>query len=378
MLHRRKGIDILSQRKHHNPSRVLACAPSDPGTARNDTIYFTISLMSSSFFKVIFHIAKGRLVRQGGDGACPEGLAGAENHLRILMSLGLIFSGKIQIDVRLLVALKSQKGLKGNVKAFLMQHFSALRALPVRHVDAGLTGVCLHFGAVKIHIMAFTAVIVGTQRIDLGDARHCGHKGASHGSPGSHQIAVLHGLPYQLLRNNIHHRKSVGDNGMQLLFQPGLHDSGKLRSIYLMSLVIADLRQSLVAVFDNRRTFIRPHRRDSLYHIRYQIGVFHYYFICLIASQVGKFLQHLLRGVQKQRRLIVRILKALSRHDYPPVYFVLRIQKMYVAGGGHRLVKLFPQLHDPPVDILNIFHRIYRPDLFGSNHKLIVPAGLYL
>ena len=112
---------------------------------------------------------------------------------------------------------------------------------------------------------------------------------------------------------------------MELLFQPRLHDFRQFRPVDLMGLVVADLGQRLVAVLDDRGAFVRPHRGYLLHHVGYHVGVFHYDLIGLVAPQVIEFLQHLLRGVQEQGRLLVSVLKAPAGHDDAAVDLVLGI-----------------------------------------------------
>ena len=165
---------------------------------------------------------------------------------------------------------------------------------------------------------------------------------------------------------------------MQLLLQPLLHDGRQIFPIQGMGLAVADVGQRLIAVRNHRRTLIRPHRRNGLDLIRDQVGVGDHHLFGLVASQILKFLQHLLRGTKVQRRLIFRILKSLARHDDPAVHLVRRIQKMYVAGGYHRLIVLLSQLHDPPVDVLNILDGIDQTDFFIVDHEGVVSRGLDL
>ena len=68
----------------------------------------------------MLHITIRRLIRQSTDGTCTEGLPGAEDNLRIFVRLGLILSGEIQINIRLLISLKAQEGFKGNIKTVLV------------------------------------------------------------------------------------------------------------------------------------------------------------------------------------------------------------------------------------------------------------------
>ena len=119
-----------------------------------------------------------------------------------------------------------------------------------------------------------------------------------------------------------------------------------------MGRVIADLSQCLVRILNDRRAFIRAHRSDPLTHISDHAGVGDDNLLRLVRSQIIKFLQHFLRGPQIQRGLLIRIREALSRHQDPPVYLVLRVQKMHVTGGADRFAKGLSHLYDPPVYIL--------------------------
>ena len=96
-------------------------------------------------------------------------------------------------------------------------------------------------------------------------------------------------------------------------------------------------------------------RRDLLDHVRYLIGVGDHYFFSLLASQIGKFLQHLLCSPQIQRSLVIRVGKAVSGHNDPAVDLVLGIHKMYVAGSHYGLLELFAQPYDFFIEFYQIF-----------------------
>ncbi len=65
------------------------------------------------------------------------------------------------------------------------------------------------------------------QGVDLGDARHIGHKGAAHGTTRAYQVAVGHGLLYQPLRHEVERGVAVADDGIELLIEPLLHHLGQ-------------------------------------------------------------------------------------------------------------------------------------------------------
>ena len=162
MLHRRKGIDILSDGQNHDTAGMLPRTSAHPRHPHGEPLYLALAAVFLSFLEIIFHIAESRLVRQRCDGSRPVCLAGAEDDLRIFVGLGLVLSGEIQINIRLLISLEAQEGLKGDIKSVFVQFFPAHRTVFIRHVNPGLTGICFHVFALKIHIMTLTAIIMGT------------------------------------------------------------------------------------------------------------------------------------------------------------------------------------------------------------------------
>ena len=88
--------------------------------------------MNATFFKIILHITESGLVRQGCNGSGTESLSCAEDNLRVFMRLGLVLTGEVQVDIRLLISLESQERLERNIKAILMKFLSTHRADLVR------------------------------------------------------------------------------------------------------------------------------------------------------------------------------------------------------------------------------------------------------
>ena len=77
------------------------------------------------------------------------------------MGFTLIFSRKVQVNIRLLIPLKPQKGLKRNVKAVLYQVFPAYRTDLIRKVTACVSRICLNLRRIKITVMAGRTPVVG-------------------------------------------------------------------------------------------------------------------------------------------------------------------------------------------------------------------------
>ena len=120
MLHRGKRINIFPERKYDDSARMLPRRPSDSDTSLYDTVNLTVSLMNAPFLVIIFYITKRCLIRQRTDRTGTERLTVSKNNLCIFMCLTLIIAGKIQIDIRLFISLKSKKCLKWNIKALFL------------------------------------------------------------------------------------------------------------------------------------------------------------------------------------------------------------------------------------------------------------------
>ena len=145
VLYRSKRVDILSQRQNDDSTRVLAGAPADTGTSLYDPVDLAGTLSLSPLLKIIFHKSKGRLIRQSTNGAGPICLTVTEDNLCILVRIALVVSGKVQVNIRLLVSLKPKECLKGDIKPVFYKFFSAHRAILVRHIHAAASGVFSHF-----------------------------------------------------------------------------------------------------------------------------------------------------------------------------------------------------------------------------------------
>ena len=121
MLNRSKRIDFLSHRKHHDTSRMLSGGTPDSHTSLHNPVNFTVSFMYAAFFIIIFHITKCSLICKRTNRSGSKSLSGSKNNLGIFVRLTLIVSGKVKIDIRLFISLKSKESFKRNVKSIFFQ-----------------------------------------------------------------------------------------------------------------------------------------------------------------------------------------------------------------------------------------------------------------
>ena len=145
MLYRSKFLNFLTYRKNNDTARVLSCRSSDTGASLNDPVNLTVTLMLSTFFIIIFHITECCFFCKCADGSCLECLTLTENNLRITMGICLIFTGEIQVNIRLFISLKSKERFKRNVKSLFIHLCSTFRADTIRHIASRHTTEFFYF-----------------------------------------------------------------------------------------------------------------------------------------------------------------------------------------------------------------------------------------
>ncbi len=159
-LDRRERLDFLPDGQDNDAARVLSRRAADPHAAPDKTVNLAVPPALAPLVVIPFHIAVSGLVGQRSHGARPVSLPLAENHFRVVVRVALVLPGEIEIDIRLLVPLKSQKRLERNVMALLFQRRPAAGAFPVRHIAAGHAGERLYFRRVKIRKMTRGTIVV--------------------------------------------------------------------------------------------------------------------------------------------------------------------------------------------------------------------------
>ena len=140
MLYRRKGVDLFSQRKYDNSSRMLSGASTDSRTSLYDTVNLTFSLSLSVFFVIILYIPKRCLIRQCTNRSGTKRLTCAEDDFRIFVCITLIISREVQVDIRFFISLKSKECLKRDVETVFCKLFSTHRTDPVWHIPSASSG----------------------------------------------------------------------------------------------------------------------------------------------------------------------------------------------------------------------------------------------
>ena len=182
MLHRAEVIHLHAPGHHDHTPGVLAGGALHAGAAQGQALHLRVVEGPAPLLGEGLYVAEGRLFRHGGDGARLEHVVPPEKLLGKPVGAALLLAGEVQVDVRHLVPVKAQKGLKGDGVAVPVHGDVAVGAVLGGQVKARVHAAV----GDELAVLALGAHIVGLQRVDLRDARHAGHKGGPHGPPGAY------------------------------------------------------------------------------------------------------------------------------------------------------------------------------------------------
>ncbi len=376
VLHRAEVVNLPVLGDDHHAAGMLAGGPFGARTALGQPLFLGPGGGDTPLFQVLLHIAIGRFLGHRADGPRPEHMALAKELKGVAVGPGLVLAGEIQVDIGHLVASEAQKGLEGDIKAVLHIGGPAHRADGIGHIRPA--AVPMGGAVLKVSVLTFGAAVVGTEGIDLGDAREEGHDRGAHRAPGAHQIAVLQGVLHQLLGRHVNDIVLSHDDAGQLQINSVLDDLGQFFPVKLVGLVIDQPLQLLVRVLQLGGKEALGQRVQLLDPVSHQIGIADDHVIAVLLPQIAELLQHLLGGLEIDGQGFIAILKALGVQQDVTVNLLLGVQKVNVACGTHRPVQGLAQLHNGPVKVLQHLHigHLGLPVFVWAEHKEVVAQGL--
>ena len=163
-------IQNISILRHNDQSRwVLSGCPLYVGNALYQNIYLARLYISTFFLHIFSHISISALVCNTDYSAGAENIFFPEHFNDLGKGSRLVFPGKIQVNIRNLIAVKPQKHLKRNLIAVLNHSGAAFRAVSIWQIRAASRAKIF---CIKIRKLACRANIVWRQRIDFRNA-HC-------------------------------------------------------------------------------------------------------------------------------------------------------------------------------------------------------------
>ena len=114
---------------------MLSCSPLHTFTSFCQPLYFIPIDVYIPFFAIVFHKSKSCLSCDSSNCSCFKYIFLSEDFIHIFMCFALIFSGKIQINIRFLYLSRNpQKRFKRNGESFLSELCSTLFTVFFRHI----------------------------------------------------------------------------------------------------------------------------------------------------------------------------------------------------------------------------------------------------
>ena len=166
----------------------------------------------------------------------------------------------------------------------------------------------------------------------------------------------------------------MADNSVQLHLQAVLNNLRQLFSVPFMRFGIGQITHCILRTGNRRRIQLVTvgNRLNTLNHVRNLIGIRNNNLVGCLLAQIRELLEHLLRSVQVQRRLQIRILVALTGLQNRTQLCILRIEEMHVAGCYSQLAQAFAQLIDFAVMLAQILLRA----VIFTYQKLVIARRL--
>ena len=370
MLNRGKVINVVIRRDNDHAARMLTGRPFDAFASFGKPQLLCLMGNLSAFLQIVQCVTKRRLLRNGRNRSRFKDVVRTEQLFGVPVDIRLIFTGKVQVDIRLLVAVESQEGFERDIVSVLVHPGAAFRAVFCRKVESRTAAAV----GDKLAVFALGAYIVRYQRINLRNTGHMRDKRRTDRTTRTDQIAMLFGIINQFLCNHVQNRESVADNRIQFPFQP-LCDQFRHRiTVNFLCTCPGNPLQILFRPSDAGRIGPFRNRTDIILdHIGDLVGVGDNHLICFIGAKIGKLIQHLIGRAEIERRLIVGVLKFHTGQQDGAEDRVFRLHKMHVTGCNNWFIELFTNPKDGFI-VFNQLIAVLRPA--GLNHKFIVAQRL--
>ena len=168
MLYRTKLINLVVVRTDNDSARVLPGRPFHARTMLRQTLFFIFVDRNIAFLKELRDITVSGLFGDRTDRSRLKHILFTENSPDIAVRHRLIFPRKVQVDIRLLIALEPKEGRERDRIAIPLHRRTAVRTVQRRHIYAAV--VLLHI--TPDDLFAVWTKIMRVKGIDLRNARH--------------------------------------------------------------------------------------------------------------------------------------------------------------------------------------------------------------
>ena len=178
MLKRSKKVNIHVAWYNHDACWMLSSSSFYALASLSHLINIWLTLPLAFFLIIFFYKSIGRLICYRTYGTSLKHIILAEKLLAVFMSHRLIYTRKIKVYIRNLIAIKAKEYGKRNVMAILDHLSFAYRTPFIWQIIAASIGTICH----KLTMLAMRASPMRWQRINLCNSSHCGDEGGPYGA----------------------------------------------------------------------------------------------------------------------------------------------------------------------------------------------------
>ena len=129
-------IDIHIIWNNHNSSRVLSSRPFDTCCTLRQSLYFCVTVKFIVIPLIPFHKTISCFGSDCTNRTSTKGIFLTKNISDIQMSTRLIFTRKVQVNIRHLVTIEAKEGFKRNILSIFTQLMSTMRTIFIWHIKA--------------------------------------------------------------------------------------------------------------------------------------------------------------------------------------------------------------------------------------------------
>ena len=163
-------------------------------------------------------------------------------------------------------------------------------------------------------------------------------------------------------------------DGIQLFLQTLFHDLWQRVAVVALGVFPRCIAQLLLCALDAGRVgAARDGAHRVVDHGSDLAGVLYHHLVSFFLGQVVELRQHVLRGAEEQRRLVVGVLEAVACLQHGTVGRIFRLGEVHVAGSNDRLVQVFAQFNNRAVEVLDVLLAVH---LALAHHVGIVAQRL--
>ena len=208
VLNRCEVLGVIACRNNDHSAGVLTGRSLNSRTALCQSVLLGTVYRYTLDLKPFFNKAVSSLVGNSADCAGLKCMINSEKLLGVSVSIELIFTAEVKVNIGLFISLESKECFKRNIVTVTVHRNSAVRAILRRQVITR-TDRTVHE---KFRVLTFFTYIVRRQRVNLGNTCRMGNERRADRTSRADIIAVLLGVLNKLLCNHVKNAKSVGDN----------------------------------------------------------------------------------------------------------------------------------------------------------------------